>query len=166
MTTRLTKCCRALVAFMTCVLMLGATFSAYAAEEVTTETSTSATAADAERSTKLLSDFSITATRVLLPNGNYQLRVTAKTIGTGTMDKIGLKNCKVEYLENGVWKTDFTITDQLASNASSHTYTKDFAIVQHRTYRFSATHYAEKTTLLVFKDTQSQPNASGSVTIP
>lgn len=94
------------------------------------------------------------------------LIVTATKVGNADVKKCGFTYIKLQRLINGVW-TDYNTYcyyDQYAESTSK-TFSKTIT-APHRIYlscNLICEHYAEKTKLLVFKDTETSYNVTSSL---
>ncbi len=92
------------------------------------------------------------------------LIITATTIGDTDVTKCGFTYIKLQRLINGTW-TDYTTYcyyDQY-SESTSKTFSKTISAPTGYTYRVICEHYAEKTKLLIFKDTETSYNVTSSL---
>lgn len=92
------------------------------------------------------------------------LVITATTIGDTDVTKCGFTYIKLQRLINGTW-TDYTTYcyyDQY-SESTSKTFSKTISAPTGYTYRVICEHYAEKTKLLIFKDTETSYNVTSSL---
>ena len=92
------------------------------------------------------------------------LVITATTIGDTDVTKCGFTYIKLQRLINNTW-TDYTTYcyyDQYAASTSK-TFSKTISAPTGYTYRVVCEHYAEKTKLLIFKDTETSYNVTSSL---
>lgn len=116
------------------------------------------------------SDVSLMATG-LITNKNLKLAkttdkliITAKTSCTTDVKKCGFTYIKLQRLINGTW-TDYSsycYYDQY-NESNSKSFEKAITVPKGYTYRVVCEHYAEKTKLLVFKDTETSYNVTSSL---
>ncbi len=116
------------------------------------------------------SDVSLTATGLItsqslkLSKTTDKLIISAKTVGDSNVTKCGFTYIKLQRLIGGTW-TDYTAYcyyDQY-SESSSKSFEKTISAPKGYTYRVICEHYAEKTKLLVFKDTETIYNVTSSL---
>lgn len=106
----------------------------------------------------------ITSKSLKLAKTTDKLIITAKTICVTDVKKCGFTYVKLQRLINGTW-TDYTTYcyyDQY-SEATSKIFSKTISAPKGYTYRVVCEHYAEKTKLLIFKDTQTSYNVTSSL---
>lgn len=106
----------------------------------------------------------ITSKSLKLAKTTDKLIITAKTSGSTDVTKCGFTYVKLQRLVNGTW-TDYTTYcyyDQYAESTSK-TFSKTISAPTGYTYRVVCEHYAEKTKLLIFKDTQTSYNVTSSL---
>lgn len=99
-----------------------------------------------------------------LSKTSNSLIITATTIGNADVKKCGFTYIKLQRLINGVW-TDYNTYcyyDQYAESTSK-TFSKTITAPTGYTYRVICEHYAEKTKLLVFRDTETSYNVTSSL---
>lgn len=107
----------------------------------------------------------ITSKFLKLSKTTDNLIITAKTICSTDVKKCGFTYIKLQRLINGTW-TDYTTYcyyDQY-SESTSKTFSKTISAPTGYTYRVVCEHYAEKTKLLIFKDTETSYNVTSSLT--
>ncbi|MBR3815346.1 MAG: hypothetical protein IKJ27_01320 [Clostridia bacterium] len=112
----------------------------------------------------VLSTGLITSKFLKLSKTTDKLIITAKTICVTDVKKCGFTYVKLQRLINGTW-TDYTTYcyyDQY-SEATSKIFSKTISAPKGYTYRVVCEHYAEKTKLLVFKDTETSYNVTSSL---
>lgn len=93
-----------------------------------------------------------------------KLIIAAKTSCATDVKKCGFTYIKMQRLINGTW-TDYSsycYYDQY-SDSISKSFEKSISAPKGYTYRVVCEHYAEKTKLLVFKDTETQYNVTPSL---
>lgn len=106
----------------------------------------------------------ITSKSLKLAKTTDKLIITAKTSGSTDVTKCGFTYVKLQRLINGTW-TDYTAYcyyDQYAESTSK-TFSKTISAPTGYTYRVVCEHYAEKTKLLIFKDTETSYNVTSSL---
>lgn len=106
----------------------------------------------------------ITSKSLKLAKTTDKLIITAKTSGSTDVTKCGFTYVKLQRLNNGTW-TDYTTYcyyDQYAESTSK-TFSKTISAPKGYTYRVVCEHYAEKTKLLIFKDTETSYNETSSL---
>lgn len=106
----------------------------------------------------------ITSKSLKLAKTTDKLIITAKTSGSTDVTKCGFTYVKLQRLINGTW-TDYTAYcyyDQYAESTSK-TFSKTISAPTGYTYRVICEHYAEKTKLLIFKDTETSYNVTSSL---
>lgn len=106
----------------------------------------------------------ITSKSLKLAKTTDKLIITAKTSGSTDVTKCGFTYIKLQRLINGTW-TDYTTYcyyDQYAESTSK-TFSKTISAPTGYTYRVVCEHYAEKTTLLIFKDKETSYNVTSSL---
>lgn len=99
-----------------------------------------------------------------LSKTSNSLIITATTIGNADVKKCGFTYIKLQRLINGTW-TDYSsycYYDQY-NESNSKTFEKSISAPKGYTYRVVCEHYAEKTKLLVFKDTETSYNVTSSL---
>ena len=99
-----------------------------------------------------------------LSKTSNSLIITATTEGNADVKKCGFTYIKLQRLINGTW-TDYTAYcyyDQY-SESTSKTFSKTISAPTGYTYRVVCEHYAEKTKLLIFKDTETSYNVTSSL---
>ena len=129
------------------------------AEESTTE-STSEGDVD---STGLIYSYSLS-----ISAGTGCVYITASTIGTETMGKIGFQNIEVQRSSNGStgWTTELPLDNDVVKNASVHTKSGEYhPVAGGYYYRVKLDHYA-KDKGFWFPDSQSITNYSNVVWVP
>lgn len=112
----------------------------------------------------VLSTGLITSKFLKLSKTTDKLIITAKTQCTTDVKKCGFTYIKLQRLINGTW-TDYTTYcyyDQYAESTSK-TFSKTISAPTGYTYRVVCEHYAEKTKLLIFKDTETSYNVTSSL---
>ncbi len=106
----------------------------------------------------------ITSKSLKLAKTADKLIITAKTSGSNDVTKCGFTYVKLQRLINGTW-TDYTTYcyyDQYAESTSK-TFSKTISAPTGYTYRVVCEHYAEKTKLLIFKDTETSYNVTSQL---
>lgn len=106
----------------------------------------------------------ITNKRLKLAKTTDKLIITAKTSCTTDVKKCGFTYIKLQRLINGTW-TDYSsycYYDQY-NESNSKSFEKAITAPKGYTYRVVCEHYAEKTKLLVFKDTETSYNVTSSL---
>ena len=95
--------------------------------------------------------------------GSKTIYLTAQTIGSEKMSKIGLKNISIERSsDNKSWSEEKSISDMLNESSVTHTLDKyAISVSGGYYYRISCTHYAKEKGL--FGSSQSVDNVSNSV---
>ncbi len=90
------------------------------------------------------------------------LKITATTTCASDVDKCGFTYIKLQRKVNGSWTDYKTYTDQY-SESTSKTFSKSVSVPTAYTYRVICEHYAEKSKLLIFKDTETSYNVTSSL---
>lgn len=106
----------------------------------------------------------ITNKNLKLAKTTDKLIITAKTSGSTDVTKCGFTYIKLQRLINGTW-TDYSsycYYDQY-NESNSKSFEKSISASKGYTYRVVCEHYAEKTKLLVFKDTETSYNVTSSL---
>lgn len=101
--------------------------------------------------------------RLTLVKSGSNLIVYGDTRSNDEMSLIGFKNITLQRQENGVWRDYQTWTDLYNSNSIRYSVSKTVTVPAGYYYRAVANHYAEKTVLLIFKDTQTYYNETTSL---
>lgn len=112
----------------------------------------------------LMSTGLITYKSLKLTRTTNSLIITAETVGITDVKKCGFTYIKLQRLINGTW-TDYTTYcyyDQYAESTSKK-FSKTISAPTGYTYRVVCEHYAEKTKLLFFKDTETSYNVTSSL---
>ena len=112
----------------------------------------------------VLSTGLITSKFLKLSKTTDKLIITAKTICVTDVKKCGFTYVKLQRLINGSW-TDYSsycYYDQY-NESNSKNFEKAISAPKGYTYRVICEHYAEKTKLLVFKDTETSYNVTSSL---
>ena len=106
----------------------------------------------------------ITSKSLKLSKTTDKLIITAKTLCATDVKKCGFTYVKLQRLINGSW-TDYSsycYYDQY-NESNSKNFEKAISAPKGYTYRVICEHYAEKTKLLVFKDTETSYNVTSSL---
>ena len=106
----------------------------------------------------------ITNKNLKLAKTTDKLIITAKTSCTTDVIKCGFTYIKLQRLINGTW-TDYSsycYYDQY-NESNSKSFEKAITAPKGYTYRVICEHYAEKTKLLVLKDTETSYNVTSSL---
>lgn len=106
----------------------------------------------------------ITSKSLKLSKTTDKLIITAKTLCATDVKKCGFTYIKLQRLINGSW-TDYSsycYYDQYNESYSKN-FEKAISVPKGYTYRVVCEHYAEKTKLLVFKDTETSYNVTSSL---
>lgn len=106
----------------------------------------------------------ITNKSLKLAKTTDKLIITAKTSCITDVTKCGFTYVKLQRLMNGSW-TDYSsycYYDQY-NESNSKNFEKAISAPKGYTYRVVCEHYAEKTKLLIFKDTETSYNATSSL---
>ncbi|MBQ3602728.1 MAG: hypothetical protein IJA02_02685 [Clostridia bacterium] len=112
----------------------------------------------------LMSTGLIVSKSLKLSKTSNGLIITATTVGNADVKKCGFTYIKLQRLINGTW-TDYTTYcyyDQY-SESTSKTFSKTITAPTGYTYRVICEHYAEKTKLLIFKETETSYNVTSSL---
>ena len=96
----------------------------------------------------------------------FEFVLETETIATKPVNKIGLKELKCERLVNGVWTTYIISKDLYNENTDTFEDSRQFTVMPEYYYRIAATHYAEITTLWIFKDSQEHVNVTKAIYMP
>ena len=106
----------------------------------------------------------ITSKSLKLSKTTDKLIITATTLCVTDVKKCGFTYVKLQRLINGSW-TDYSsycYYDQY-NESNSKNFEKAISAPKGYTYRVVCEHYAEKTKLLIFKDTETSYNATSSL---
>lgn len=97
---------------------------------------------------------------IRLSQAGTKLQANYSTTYTSTVDKIGVKNIKLEYKSSlGLWYTILTFDDRYRTNKSSYSGSFTCNGVVGRTYRLKATHY-----IINGSYSESRNNVTGTLT--
>ena len=117
-----------------------------------------------DKRVSLLSAGLITNNSLKLSKTSSSLIITANIICSTDVTKCGFTYIKLQRLINGTW-TDYTTYcyyDQY-SESTTKTFSKTISAPTGYTYRVVCEHYAEKTKLFIFKDTETIYNETSSL---
>lgn len=106
----------------------------------------------------------ITYKSLTLTKTTNSLKITAETVGTTDVKKCGFTYIKLQRLINGSW-TDYSAYcyyDQYNESYSKN-FEKTISAPKGYTYRVICEHFAEKTKLLIFKETETSYNEISSL---
>lgn len=112
----------------------------------------------------LMSTGLITYKSLKLSKTTSNLIITAETICSPDVKKCGFTYIKLQRLINGTWTnyTAYCYYDQYA-DATSKRFSRTISAPTGYTYRLICEHYAEKTKLLIFKDTETSYNVTSAL---
>jgi|GEM_PF-7040092 hypothetical protein len=96
----------------------------------------------------------------------FEFVLSCHTITTKPVNKVGFKELKCERLVDGVWTTYIISKDLYNENTDTYRDSRRFAVMPEYYYRIAATHYAEITTLWIFKDSQERVNVTDAIYMP
>jgi hypothetical protein len=95
---------------------------------------------------------SLVSLQVYRESGNTLL-LEGQTVGTETLDKIGFQNISLQRWQNGEWENQ-KVWSTYEYNTASCVYEYSTTVTPGYSYRFIATHYAEKD-FLIFPTVQT-----------
>lgn len=97
---------------------------------------------------------------IQLSQAGTKLQANYSTTYTSAVDKIGVKNIKLEYKGSlGLWHTIITLDDRYRTNKSSYSGSFTCSGIVGRTYRLQSTHY-----IIDGSYTETRNNITGNLT--